>query len=146
MIDPFNELEIVKIKGENTTDSIGRFLRRARWIARKNDFSLHIIAHPTKLEKDRKSHKYPVARPYDIDSSAHWYNKSDNCFSIYREYKKDIVQLHIQKIKYKWQGYVGVVQLAYDRVTGCLTEYYNEDTPEAEDVPELSTGEEDGSW
>lgn len=146
LIDPFNELEIVKIKGENSTDAIGRFLRRARWIARKNDFSLHIIAHPTKIEKDRKTHKYPVARPYDIDGSAHWYNKSDNCFSIYREHKKDIVQLHIQKIRYKWQGYIGVVQLAYDRVTGCLTEYYNEDTPEAEDVPELSTQAESEGW
>lgn len=67
LIDPFNELEIVKIKNENNTDAIGRFLRRARWVARKNDFSLHVIAHPTKLEKDRKTHKYPVARPYDID-------------------------------------------------------------------------------
>jgi replicative DNA helicase len=142
LIDPFNELEIVKLKNENTTDTIGRFLRRARWVARKNDFSLHVIAHPTKLEKDRKTHKYPVARPYDIDGSAHWFNKSDNCFSIYREYKTNIVQLHIQKIKFKWQGYVGMIQLQYDPVSGVLTEYYDSETPDEGIGEELAVQEE----
>jgi twinkle protein len=49
--------------------------------------------------------------------SSNWYNKADNCLTVYRDSMNE-VQVYIQKIKYKIRGEVGVCHFHYDRPTG----------------------------
>jgi twinkle protein len=61
-----------------------------------------------------------VPTPYDVAGSAHWRNKADNCIAIWRDTAKDTrtVEVHVQKVRKKSVGKVGMATLVYDRVTG----------------------------
>ena len=69
---------------------------------------------------------YPVPTPHDISGSAHWRNKADNALTIYREVvsENDLVQVHVQKVRFKHCGKPGVTELRYDRLTGRYEEPY----------------------
>ena len=76
MIDPWNEVEHARRRDESVTDYIGRGIRALKRFARLYDVVVIVIAHPTKdVGRDGK------ARPptlYDIEGSAHWFNKCDH--------------------------------------------------------------------
>jgi twinkle protein len=70
--------------------------------------------------------KYPVPRPYDISDSAHWYNRADNCLSVWRDTadpeKRNDVEIHVQKIRNKYVGTVGMATLTWNYVCGTFTD------------------------
>ena len=109
VIDPWNEIEHSREKGLTETEYISQCLSKIRRFVRLNDVHIWLIAHPTKLQKNKKD-EYPVPTPYDVSGSAHFRNKSDNALSIYRD-DKDEVCLHIQKIRFREVGKIGVVKL-----------------------------------
>ncbi len=76
------------------------------------------MAHPTKLKKEPGKKEYPLPTPYDVSGSAASRNKADNCLSIYRHIMKNDVEIHVQKIRFKEVGKIGMVTLEYDMVTG----------------------------
>ena len=81
---------------------------------------LWIVAHPAKIYKDTATGKRAVPTPYDIAGSAHWYNKADNIVTVHRDQAEGspLVDVHIQKVRFKHIGRVGLVQLSYDKITG----------------------------
>ena len=119
VIDPWNELDHMRPQALSETEYISQTLSSVRQWAREFDVHVWIVAHPMKLQKDRDG-GYPVPTPYDISGSAHWRNKADNCLAIWRDVVADnqVVQLHVQKVRFKHLGRAGVVELRYDRVTG----------------------------
>lgn len=119
VIDPWNEVEHSRPNGMSETEYIGISLSKLRIFARKNQVAVFVVAHPKSLTKDSNGN-YPVPNPYDISGSANWRNKADNCMAVWRDLADDTqpVSVHIQKIKFKICGKLGVVQLRYDRVTG----------------------------
>ena len=122
VIDPWNELEHHRGNNQTETEYISECLSKIRRFARVNDVHIWIIAHPTKLQKDKEGN-YPIPTPYDISGSAHWRNKSDNCLTIWREIqqKSGKVKIFIQKIRFKEVGCVGEAELGYDYITGCFS-------------------------
>jgi twinkle protein len=123
LIDPWNEIDHSRPEGLTETEYISNCLKRIRRFARMNDVHVWLVSHPTKMKKNDEG-CYPVPTPYDISGSAHWRNRADNCLSIYRSMNgKDVpVQIHIQKVRFKQVGKVGMVELNYDEVTGCYSE------------------------
>src|SRR5690606_17801830 len=61
----------------------------------------------------------PVPTPYDISGSAHWYNKADNIITVHRNQAEQTqdVDIHVQKVRFKHIGHIGVATLKYDKVT-----------------------------
>ena len=106
------------------TEYISQSLTKVRRFARENDVHVWLVAHPTKLRRlDNGS--YPVPTPYDISGSAHWRNKADNALAIWRdtsEFNNPLVQIHIQKIRFKEIGRPGMVELKYNIITGTYRE------------------------
>jgi twinkle protein len=117
IIDPWNEMDHYRPAGLNETEYISRVLTELRRFAREFKTHLFLVAHPMKMQKD-KDGNYPVPRPYDISGSAHWFNKADNCISIWRDVANapEITQVHIQKVRFKATGKVGMVQLEYNGI------------------------------
>ena len=78
----------------------------------------------TKIIDNKGNATYPVPTPYDISGSAHWRNKADNCVTVWRDLNlnNDLVEIHVQKIRFKENGQPGKVTLRFDRVTGCFSE------------------------
>jgi twinkle protein len=123
IIDPWNEINPSREAGMSETDFISQALTKIRTFARVNQVHVWIVAHPTKLQKDRMTGIYPVPTPYDVSGSAHWRNKADNCIAVYRDVTDEgtPVQVHVQKIRKKANGRVGMVEFDYDRISGRYT-------------------------
>jgi len=97
-------------------------LRRIRLFAQAHQVHVWIVAHPQKLQRDPKTGQYPVVGPYEISGSANWHNKPDVCISIWRERVADgssrEVQVHVQKVRSKYVGHIGMAQLEWNKVNG----------------------------
>jgi len=122
IIDPWNELDYEAGKGERETDYIGKSLSSLRRFGRRNDMAIFVLVHPAKMYKKPGSKVYDVPTMYDLAGSAHWYNKADNGVCVYRDFEAETVQLHIQKIKNKPHGHIGVVTMKYLNENGRLVE------------------------
>lgn len=120
IIDPWNEINPARDSALSETDYISQALTRIRTFARTNQVHVWLVAHPTKLRKNESTGAYPVPTPYDVSGSAHWRNKADNCIAVYRDVTDDSapVQVHVQKIRKKANGRVGMVEFDYDPVCG----------------------------
>jgi twinkle protein len=121
VIDPWNEIEHSRPEAMTETEYISQSLSKLRRFARDHGVHVWIVAHPTKLFKN-KDGSYPVPTPYDINGSAGWRNKADCCITIWRDLdpqkRSPDVEIHVQKIRRKIVGKTGMTTLKYDRVTG----------------------------
>lgn len=119
VIDPWNELETSR--GDfSETEYIGVCLKRARQFARRYGIHLWIVAHPAKMYRDKEG-SYPVPSLWDISGSAHWRNKSDAGLVIYRDLSdpdSKIVDIHIQKQRFRQDGSMGMASLRYNSAIG----------------------------
>jgi twinkle protein len=127
VVDPWNEVDHTTPQGVTETEHISRALTEIRRFARTHHVHLWVVAHPAKLQKDQ-SGQYPVPTPYDISGSAHWRNKADNCISIYRKFATDgpepPVEVHVQKVRFREVGKIGVCDLRYEKPTATYREVY----------------------
>lgn len=120
VIDPWNELDHSRSNGVTETEHISQALTKIRQFARSHAVHVWVVAHPAKLYKDADG-RYPVPTPYDVSGSSHWNNKADNAISVWRNRggkDEEIADVHIQKIRFKEVGRVGVVSLRYNKITG----------------------------
>lgn len=119
VIDPWNEFEHQRGAGQSETEYIGETLTLIRRFARKHGVATWVVAHPTKLKK-LESGAYPCPTPYDINGSSNWRNKADNCLTVHRdaEDEESLVQLHVQKIRWRHVGKIGMAELRWNPVNG----------------------------
>jgi len=124
VIDPYNKLEYQAGKGENETQYISRFLDKLQMFARFNNILVILVAHPRKMQKNQG--KFDIPTLYDISGSAHFYNKADYGLCIYRKGKgedqgggyENMIECHVQKVKFKHLGECGAVELRYNYNNG----------------------------
>lgn len=123
IIDPWNEIEQAsRPRDMSDSDFTGVCLRRLRKFARKNGICLFVVAHPTKMYRQKDSDKYPVPTLYDISGSANWYNKTDNGIIVYRDFDFNLVQVYVKKVKYRNYGMIGHVNYTFDVDSGSYVE------------------------
>lgn len=126
VIDPWNELEHWRPKGLTETEYISQQLSFVRNWARHTKVHVWIVAHPQKMI--REAGKLPIPRPDMIAGSQHWWNKADNALTVWRNMEDHMdpnVDIHVQKVRFKHIGRIGVASLRYDRVTGRYHEIPN---------------------
>ena len=124
VIDPWNELEHDREDKQTETEYISSSLKRIRQFARRYGIHIWVVAHPAKMYRD-KNGKIPVPTPYDISGSARWRDKSDNCITVWRDLSDGdsiIVQLHVQKVRFRQDGKIGVGELSYNWLVGTYHE------------------------
>lgn len=123
VIDPWNEVLHLREPGESETDYISSILGYIRRWARANRVHVFIVAHPAKQR--REDGKLPIPTPDMISGSQHWWNKADNCMTVFRNYADDQapVEVHVQKVRFKNIGRIGVAELRYDKPTGQYWDY-----------------------
>lgn len=126
VLDPWNEVEHAHPPGISESEYIGIALGTIRRFSRSHGVHTWVVAHPTKLTKDKSSGEYPVPTPYDISGSANWRNKADNCVTVWRDLNPEArsthTEVHVQKVRHKVVGAIGMASLTYDRVTGRYNE------------------------
>lgn len=125
VIDPFNEFDHTRDRGQTETEYIGLILGSMKRWARKWGVHVWLVAHPQKMFR-REDGGYPIPTPYDINGSANFRNKADNCITVWRdeELPESPVQIHIQKIRHKHIGRVGMAELSWDKKTGRYSDVF----------------------
>ena len=122
VIDPWNELEADR-GGLSETEYIGKCLSELRHFARRHAVHVFVVAHPAKMQKEEG--RYPTPTPYDISGSAHWFNKADNCLAVQRDKADEYapVEVHVQKVRFREVGELGVCKIEYDSATSTYQGY-----------------------
>jgi twinkle protein len=115
LIDPWNEIEHARVKGETMTDYVSRSIRALKKFAKLYNMIVVVVAHPTKLSKE-KDGSYAVPSLYDIADSAHFNNKPDHGVVIYRE-ADDSTSIWVSKVRFNETGERGRVKMKFDRLT-----------------------------
>lgn len=115
VIDAWNKVEHKWTNNE--TQYISKELDRLAMFCEKNNVHLFLVAHPTKLQKDKKSGEWEVPTLYSINGSAHFFNKTANGIVVGRD-GNGLTEVHIQKVKFKHWGQQGVLKMAWNRDNG----------------------------
>jgi hypothetical protein len=124
VVDPWNELEHRRPAQMTETEYVSQALSRMRHHARLHDQHWWLVAHPTKLQKDKSTGKYLVPTLYDIAGSAHFRNKADFGLVVWRDadVENGPSTVFVQKVRFRWCGKLGQCDLYFDRVTGRFSE------------------------
>lgn len=115
--DPWNS--IMHKRGQLREDEyLMEVLSRVLVFARKNNLLFIVIAHPKTLTHD-KTKKMPIPGVNDVSGGVMWWNKADYAVVCHRpDRNRHIMDVYTQKVKQKWMGKEGVVQLDYDVLSG----------------------------
>lgn len=119
VIDPWNELEHAPPPGLTETIYTGQVLKHVRQFARRHGVHVWIVAHPQKLYREKDTGNYPIPTLYDISGSANWRNKADNGLVVWRDFgdPHKPVEVHVQKIRFRQIGKLGMAKLMYESPT-----------------------------
>lgn len=133
IIDPWNEMEQSRMRGESQTEYIGRALREINRFRQMHNVMVMILIHPTKeVGKDGKGRE---PTPYDADGSAHYFNKADHFLIVSREGDENtIARFRMSKVKFDRTGSRGLIKMKFD--TG--TRRYYELQADVPRIPEWS--------
>lgn len=112
LIDPWNYIEHKINVGQTETQYISESLSKFKSFCLKYGVHLILVAHPVKMKKE--NNKYEVPTLYSISGSSHFFNKTDNGITVYRDYDTGVVDVYIQKVRYSWLGKVGRVSFTYN--------------------------------
>lgn len=122
LIDPYNYIETKIAPGQSETLYVSELLTKLVKFSKVYQVHIVLVAHPTKIMRDKKTDKYVVPRLYDIAGSANFFNKTYNGICVYRDYEEKVTTVHVQKYKYKWGGGVGSSDFTYEFSTGRYAE------------------------
>lgn len=112
VIDPWNYVEHKLMQSQSETQYISESLSKLKGFALRYGVHIFLVAHPFKLKKENG--RYEVPTLYSISGSAHFFNKTDNGITVYRNFDNNTVDIHIQKVRYSWLGKIGLVTFNYD--------------------------------
>lgn len=114
VIDPWNKID--HQYSVNETKYISEVLDKLSIFNKKNNVHGFLVAHPTKMDKDKKGN-WNVPTLYSISGSSHFFNKTDIGWTVHIP-QKGLTEVHIQKVKFKYWGYKGKVDLTWDENNG----------------------------
>jgi twinkle protein len=117
VIDAWNKLEH-KYTG-NESQYIGESLDKLADFCYKNNLHCFLVAHPTKMPKQKDNGKVERPNLYSISGSSNFYNKTDNGLVVYRNFEEDgKVEVDVLKVKFSHWGNVGRAMFNYDKASG----------------------------
>lgn len=125
-IDPWNEVEHKRKAWMTEHEYTGLAYSRYRKFCREYDAHGFLVAHPTKVQK-KDDGSFPVPTPYSVSGSSNHFNKPDFALSVHRpnrgkEGYDDYTEIHVQKVKNRNLGELGMAELSYDWRSGRYAE------------------------
>ncbi|MFL5810047.1 MAG: CHC2 zinc finger domain-containing protein, partial [Flavisolibacter sp.] len=90
-LNPWNWIEHNRSPGMSETEYVSLVYSKIIRFARKYGVHVFLIAHTTKMQKDKKTKKYEVPTLYNISGSANFYNKTHYGIAIYRDFETGVV-------------------------------------------------------
>lgn len=102
IIDPFNKVRILNGSGDVNIYTL-EYLEKIEIFAKKYDVLVIIVAHPTKMYKD-KNGKIEEPNMYNIKGGGEWYDASYHGLLVHRDYETNTVKIKVLKVKFQNLG------------------------------------------
>ena len=120
VIDPFNKVRDVDCKTEDVNRYTMEYLTKIETFAKKYDVLVFIVAHPTKMYKD-KDGKIEEPTMYNIKGGGEWYDASYHGILVHRDYEAKTVKAKILKVKFQNLGENGAeAHFTWEPKSGCF--------------------------
>ena len=120
VIDPFNKVRDVDCKTEDVNRYTMEYLTKIEMFAKKFDVLVFIVAHPTKMYKD-KDGKIEEPTMYNIKGGGEWYDASYHGILVHRDYENKTVKAKILKVKFQNLGENGAeAHFKWEPKSGCF--------------------------
>jgi twinkle protein len=123
VIDPFNKVRDVDSKTEDVNKYTMEYLQKIEIFAKKYDVLVFIVAHPTKMYKD-KDGKIEEPTMYNIKGGGEWYDASYHGLLVHRDYENKTVKCKVLKVKFQNLGENGAEShFKWEPKSGCFIPY-----------------------
>jgi twinkle protein len=120
-IDPVNEIDHQVPRGESKTDYLGRFIMRLKQLADDYELLMIVCAHPPKDGVEKRLSSTGLLTLNDGADTAHWGNKADIGWCVWRTEFTGPTRLHIDKLKsYETMGKPTLAELRLNEALGCF--------------------------
>ena len=120
VIDPFNKIRDVDCKTEDVNRYTMEYLTKIETFAKKYDVLVFIVAHPTKMYKD-KDGKIEEPTMYNIKGGGEWYDASYHGILVHRDYEAKTVKAKVLKVKFQNLGENGAeAHFKWEHRSGCF--------------------------
>ena len=127
VIAPYNRLED-ESEGQNETKYVSKLLDKLTNFAQMNDVLIILMAHPTKMQKNKEG-ELEIPTLYDISGSANFYNKADFGIVVHRNRLENTVEVYVKKVKFRHLGECGTALFKYNLNNGRYVPYTNNIEP-----------------
>ena len=123
VIDPFNKVRDVDCKTEDVNRYTMEYLTKIETFAKKYDVLVFVVAHPTKMYKD-KDGKMEEPTMYNIKGGGEWYDASYHGILVHRDYEAKTVKAKVLKVKFQNLGENGAeAHFKWEHKSGCFIPY-----------------------
>jgi len=127
VIDPFNKVRDINSNTEDVNKYTLEYLTKIDMFAKKHDVLVIIVAHPTKMYKD-KNGKIEEPTMYNIKGGGEWYDASYHGLLVHRDYENETVKAKVLKCKFQNLGTNGAeAHFKWNKKSGCFVPYYPSD-------------------
>ena len=127
VIDPFNKVRDVDCKTEDVNRYTMEYLMKIETFAKKYDVLVFIVAHPTKMYKD-KDGKIEEPTMYNIKGGGEWYDASYHGLLVHRDYEAKTVKVKVLKIKFQNLGENGAsANFTWEPNSGCYVPHISDE-------------------
>ncbi len=127
VIDPFNKVRDVDSKTEDVNRYTMEYLTKIETFAKKYDVLVFVVAHPTKMYKD-KDGKMEEPTMYNIKGGGEWYDASYHGILVHRDYEEKTVKAKILKVKFQNLGENGAeAHFTWEPRSGCFIPHVTDD-------------------
>lgn len=120
-------------RGMNEHQYTGLELSKIKIFKEAYNCGVVLVAHPQKLKKENG--KVEVASGYSVSGSSHFFNKVDNGITVYRDFEREVVEVHVWKVRWRFTGKTGMQEFKYNLDTTCYTEYEEEGFEKSSQFP-----------
>jgi len=103
VIDPFNKVRDVNANSDDVNRYTLEYLQKIEVFAKKYDVLVIVVAHPTKMYKD-KDGKIEEPTMYNIKGGGEWYDASYHGLLVHRDYEAKTVKAKVLKVKFQNLG------------------------------------------
>ena len=135
VIDPFNKVRDVDCKTEDVNRYTMEYLTKIEMFAKKFDVLVFIVAHPTKMYKD-KDGKIEEPTMYNIKGGGEWYDASYHGLLVHRDYEAKTVKAKVLKVKFQNLGENGAeAHFKWEHKSGCFIPHELPSIGEEEAMP-----------
>jgi twinkle protein len=102
VIDPFNKVRSNDASGDVNVYTL-EYLSQIEVFAKKYDVLVMVVAHPTKMYKDKDGN---IEEPtmYNIKGGGEWYDASYHGLLVHRDYNNKTVKVKVLKVKFQNLG------------------------------------------